>query len=553
MGNHIGIEVGSYGVQVGCLLCGNSSRNTELSSNNLEDFLTISDRVMRDDPFFAHVEETPVVSFSPQSHSCTPTEESESRTGFPQLLRPCNLKLKWKNISTENERSHGIGLTGMFPGNKDEENLISFLDALKSYFEILCEVLTTSSSQLPFSRVYMWNLPKEAIDTAISLCIPYIMHKTVVLTGIGSKELTEKLKWGWGDITAVKLEKEVPCILKAIDYVLYNGPECVFSYERTHRALNEVLPDPNDYYEQQITEADKLSFYPFLLVNLKAGVSFFKVTSPTQSSRIGGSTIGGATFMGLCRLLSDDANTPEEAMLSAHNGNNTKCDMLVSDIYGGGYNTVGLPGHVIASTFGKLQTLAFVDSTSDDEMDEMPPESLVSDIGMKIPRPSDSDIIRSLLTMMSYNVMQQAFFHSRIHNLPRIVLVGFLLDIPAFLASIQHSINFWSQGDCKIHFFRLSPFLATLGAALYSVEATADNEKEFSDEAQEHDVKTKLESFLLDARGCAEIHGECAGYVNYNGKAVTLLHSPNISFILPAYTENNSCTIESPTSSFMQS
>jgi type II pantothenate kinase len=43
--------------------------------------------------------------------------------------------------------------------------------------------------------------------------------------------------------------------------------------------------------------------YPYLVVNIGSGVSILKVTSPTAFERVSGSSIGGGTYWGLCRLL----------------------------------------------------------------------------------------------------------------------------------------------------------------------------------------------------------------------------------------------------------
>lgn len=59
-------------------------------------------------------------------------------------------------------------------------------------------------------------------------------------------------------------------------------------------------------------------------------------------------SIGGGTFLGLCSLLTG-CNTFEEAIELAANGDNTKVDKLVRDIYGGSYGKFGLPGELVAS------------------------------------------------------------------------------------------------------------------------------------------------------------------------------------------------------------
>ena len=72
-------------------------------------------------------------------------------------------------------------------------------------------------------------------------------------------------------------------------------------------------------------------------------------------------------------------NDPTEMCESALKGDSSKIDMSVGDIYGGDYKGLGFPMDMIASSFGKLQT---VEDTS------------------QIAR---EDIARSLLTLIAGN------------------------------------------------------------------------------------------------------------------------------------------------------
>ncbi|XP_026190850.1 pantothenate kinase 4-like [Cyclospora cayetanensis] len=83
---------------------------------------------------------------------------------------------------------------------------------------------------------------------------------------------------------------------------------------------------------------------------------------------------------------------------------------------------------------------------------------------------------------MSFNLAQQSFLHAVLHGLDKIVIVGFL-EAPCFLASVQHSVNFWSRNSCTIIFCRLSCFLGALGAALQGEGAVETSEA--PDEASE--------------------------------------------------------------------
>ena len=93
--------------------------------------------------------------------------------------------------------------------------------------------------------------------------------------------------------------------------------------------------------------------YPYLLVNIGSGVSMVKISSETQYERIGGSSLGGGTLWGLLSLLTG-ADTYQEMLDSSEKGDNAAIDMLVKDIYGQGYDKIGLPGNIVASSFGKV-------------------------------------------------------------------------------------------------------------------------------------------------------------------------------------------------------
>ena len=98
------------------------------------------------------------------------------------------------------------------------------------------------------------------------------------------------------------------------------------------------------------------SMYPYLLIIIGTGVSILRVDGPRQHERVSGSTIGGGTYWGLCRLLTD-VETFEDVMNLSARGDPTKVDMMVGDIYGNDSNALeklGLPPQFVASSFGKL-------------------------------------------------------------------------------------------------------------------------------------------------------------------------------------------------------
>ena len=65
-----------------------------------------------------------------------------------------------------------------------------------------------------------------------------------------------------------------------------------------------------------------------------SGVSILKVSSPMKYERVSGSSLGGGTYWGLCRLLTH-CTKYEDLLDMAETGDASEVDMLVRDIYGG--------------------------------------------------------------------------------------------------------------------------------------------------------------------------------------------------------------------------
>jgi pantothenate kinase len=82
-------------------------------------------------------------------------------------------------------------------------------------------------------------------------------------------------------------------------------------------------------------------------------VSILRVESDGSHHRVGGTSLGGATFFGLCSKLTGCA-TFGEALALAERGNASNVDLLVGDIYGGDYAEYGLAGSLVAASLGKL-------------------------------------------------------------------------------------------------------------------------------------------------------------------------------------------------------
>lgn len=189
------------------------------------------------------------------------------------------------------------------------------------------------------------------------------------------------------------------------------------------------------------------SLFPLIVVNMGSGVSILRVDSERANDyvRVGGTACGGGTFLGLARALTS-ATTFEEALALAEGGDAARVDKLVSDIYGvEGSASLGLPGSLTASNFGKLSEGC---------------------------SPSEQDLARSVLQMVTQqSVLLAIAFARHADCLGRVFFVGGFVDKPNHLARASIAANFRSLGGCA-YFLRHSDFLGALGSLQYALQVT---------------------------------------------------------------------------------
>lgn len=204
------------------------------------------------------------------------------------------------------------------------------------------------------------------------------------------------------------------------------------------------------------------TIYPYLLVNIGSGVSFLKVTGQRSYERVGGTSLGGGTLWGLLSLLTG-ARSFDDMLDQAGDGDNTKVDMMVGDIYGADYDKIGLKSTAIASSFGKVFRMKLqAESTAEDS--ENPTDGKSVPPGVPF---SASDISRSLLYAVSNNIGQLAYLQSQLHNLSDIYFGGsFIRGHRQTMNTLSYAIKFWSKGQKQAYFLRHEGYLGAVGAFL---------------------------------------------------------------------------------------
>mmetsp|Transcript_32632 Transcript_32632/g.37367 ORF Transcript_32632/g.37367 Transcript_32632/m.37367 type:complete len:540 (-) Transcript_32632:325-1944(-) len=198
-------------------------------------------------------------------------------------------------------------------------------------------------------------------------------------------------------------------------------------------------------------QRDSISYssaYPYMVVTIGTGVSVLRVDGPRQHERVSGSTIGGGTFWGLMRLLTDVENF-EDSMKLAEMGDLSKVDMMVGDIYGENseaLDKLGLAANIVASSFGKLVSK------------EDPAKGLTQE-----------DLARALLSLVTNNIGQVAYLNAKLHNTPRIYFVGsFLRENMISQRRLSYAIDYWSKGEMEALFLEHEGYFGALGAFLMS-------------------------------------------------------------------------------------
>jgi type II pantothenate kinase len=149
--------------------------------------------------------------------------------------------------------------------------------------------------------------------------------------------------------TTISMSKKTPSLqdpnplLVNHDHHHHHGPqdsnssvdsEPSLSSKKLPDATKRWSKDAKDYSKKVILPVTPKDIFPFLIVNIGSGVSILKISDSGKFERISGTSLGGGTYWGLCRLLTK-CQTYEEVLDLAEMGDAGKVDMLVKDIYGG--------------------------------------------------------------------------------------------------------------------------------------------------------------------------------------------------------------------------
>ncbi|CAD5220687.1 unnamed protein product [Bursaphelenchus xylophilus] len=247
---------------------------------------------------------------------------------------------------------------------------------------------------------------------------------------------------------------ELESLIKGIELIAANNPNECYYYDKPLEGENKVIwrwssarSSTTDYkYINQPCEEGLQ--YPYVLCNIGSGVSVMVVKGRNDFQRVSGSSIGGGFFNGLCSLLCG-VESFEEAIDLATQGDNKNVDILVGDIYGSGYDSIGLPSDTVAASFGKACTKAGRESMS------------------------RADLARSALATVANNIGATALSVATQNNIERIVFVGNFLRVnPLAARLLAYAMEFWSKGTKRALFLNHEGYFGAVGCLDKLVEVT---------------------------------------------------------------------------------
>ncbi|XP_067336950.1 pantothenate kinase 2, mitochondrial isoform X2 [Channa argus] len=247
------------------------------------------------------------------------------------------------------------------------------------------------------------------------------LHTTLCATGGGAYKFESDFRT-MADLQLHKLD-ELDCLIRGvlyIDSVMSSGPSECYYFEN---------PTEPDHCIQRPYPLENP--YPLLLVNIGSGVSILAVYSKNNYKRVTGTSLGGGTFLGLCCLLTG-CSSFEEALEMASQGESTRVDKLVRDIYGGDYES-----------FGNMMSKEKRESVSKEDLARATLVTITNNIG-------------SITRMCALN-----------ENIERVVFVGNFLRVNTLsMKLLAYAMDYWSKGQLKALFLRHEGYFGAVGALL---------------------------------------------------------------------------------------
>lgn len=374
---------------------------------------------------------------------------------------------------------------------------------------------------LPGGRVHFIKFRSERMASAVRLVVKEglsVPGGVLVVTGGGAHRHTRALKEAFPGVritNADEMRSVVAGILFAFRFIS-NGP----CFTLRNISFGGDRGDERTNIHVEVVDGAAIASEGFLVVNIGTGVSMIDVDGAGNYKRVGGSSLGGGTFLGLCRLLAG-AEDFATALRLATRGDSRNVDLLCQDIYGDDSGLLakhGLRPRTLASSFGKVgrsgqdqlerfflkKALAFGSSRAaasgeeeggeEEEKDETEDEA-EDEEGAEPKQFTPQDACLATLIMISMNVAAIAHLQAKIHNRATIVFTGGFLTTTGrkqpvgatgvkprqqhepspspnalvkrntiAMRTLSYAVHFWTEGGVLPVFLRHEGYMCALGA-----------------------------------------------------------------------------------------
>ncbi|SBT78711.1 pantothenate kinase, putative [Plasmodium ovale] len=273
--------------------------------------------------------------------------------------------------------------------NSLEEKILIFSDFLKAQFGIIEDAKGVTSgddntsdnhnnnplysqNNGEIAQFYFLTVHVKNVEEAILACPEEIIKRvTINLTGAKANRIKKKLAH-LREITNVHLYKEIICISSCIrflkwaypkslyDFVMSEGGNVVGKYSNRENGkggkqhIDESTGECS-LIEHSLDAKESIDMCPYLIVQMKRGISYHLVDKQNDIHRIGSCFIGYKTIQGLILLITGKLISLEKICKLSLNGKTHTFDMTVGDIYGKSYGNAGLSSDLTASFFGTAQ------------------------------------------------------------------------------------------------------------------------------------------------------------------------------------------------------
>jgi hypothetical protein len=218
------------------------------------------------------------------------------------------------------------------------------------------------------------------------------------------------------------------------NHKLFKLPEVSLRKLTTVGKVNKLSEKDRIYIDKD----NDNDFYPYILANIVEGSSIYKVTSKNSYERLGGSSFGATTYWSLVQLCCkyDD---PIKAVIDGLDGDNSKIDLSVEDIFGGSYENFNLPDDLIASSFGKIKRY--------NDLSQI----------------ENKDISKSLMILFSLCNGQIMSLLAKQEKIKKVIIFGNPFPAYELMQLFQTTVTFMTNSEVETYFSDYSTYLTLIG------------------------------------------------------------------------------------------